>query len=228
MDERKDHFRFKIYSLMKVVSVNIGEKKAVKWRGKEVFTGIFKKPVDQPIFLNKTDVDGDDVVDRKHHGGVHMACYIYSADHYPFWKEKYSNLDWSYGMFGENITIKGLNERDFNLGDTYQLGSAVVQISQPRKPCFKLGIRFGTQAILKEYIHADYPGIYLRVIEPGEVKLGDQMVLIEKHPDQIPLLEAYHLQYDSTVKDHPRMQEILQSEIVTPDVRDGLEKRLSL
>jgi MOSC domain-containing protein YiiM len=213
---------------MKVISVNIGEKKAVKWRGKEVLTGIYKYPVDRSIFLGETDVQDDDVIDRKYHGGIHMACYIYSSDHYAFWKEKYPDLDWTFGMFGENITIKGLNEKDFNLGDKYQLGTALVQISQPRKPCFKLGIRFGTQSILKPYIKSDFPGVYLKVLEQGEVKVGDEMVLVEKHQDQIPLLEVYHLQYDSTESDHSRIMEILNSEVVTPDLKGGLEKRLTL
>ncbi|MCB9222702.1 MAG: MOSC domain-containing protein [Crocinitomicaceae bacterium] len=213
---------------MKVVSVNIGEKKTVQWKGKSVQTGIFKKPVNRSIFLGNDDVDGDHVVDRKYHGGTHMACYIYSADHYPFWKEKYPKLDWDYGMFGENITIEGLNENNFCLGDTYQLGTAVVAISQPRKPCFKLGIRFGTQAILKTYINADFPGIYLRIIKNGEVKVGDEMTLIDKHPSCISLLEAYHLQYDSTEKDVIRIQEILNDPICTPDIREGLGKRLKL
>ena len=211
---------------MKVVSVNIGEKKAVEWKGKTVFTGIYKYPVNQSIFLGETDVEGDHVDDREHHAGIHMACYIYSADHYPFWKEKYPELEWDHGMFGENITIEGLHESDFKLGDKYQLGTAVVQVSQPRKPCFKLGIRFGTQAILKDYINSDFPGIYLRVIEKGEVKIGDELILIERHPANISLLEAYHLQYDSTEADHERINEILNSEVCTPDLKKGLMKRL--
>ena len=211
---------------MKVVSVNIGKKQLVNWKGKEEYTGIYKYPVDTSIYLGDEDVDGDDVVDRKYHGGTYMACYIYSADHYSYWKELYPDLEWDYGMFGENITIEGLNEKDFNLGDVYQLGGAKVQISQPRKPCYKLGIRFGTQAILKQYINADYPGIYLHVIENGEVKVGDELKLIQKHPDKIGLLEAYHLQYDSTEDDIDRINEILLSEVVTPDVRSGLLKRI--
>lgn len=211
---------------MKVVSVNIGKKQLVDWKGKQEYTGIFKYPVDNSITLGIEDVEGDDVVDRKYHGGTFMACYIYSADHYPYWKEKYPDLEWDYGMFGENITIEGLNEEMFNIGDEYQLGSALVQISQPRKPCYKLGIRFGTQAILKEYINADYPGIYLRVIRNGEVKVGDELTLVQKHPDKIGLLEIYHLHYHSTEKDIERINEILLSDILSPDVRKGLLKRV--
>jgi MOSC domain-containing protein YiiM len=213
---------------MKVVSVNIGEKREVQWKGKTFSTGIFKEPVNTSIQLGKTDVVGDQVIDRKYHGGTHMACYIYSADHYPFWKEKYPNLEWNFGMFGENITIEELNERDFSLGDTYQLGTAIVQVSQPRKPCFKLGIRFESQTILKAYINSNYPGIYLRILKEGEVQIGDTFELIEKHPSEIKLLEAYHLQYNSSEADLPRIREILLDSIVTPDVRNGLEKRLNL
>ena len=94
---------------MKVVSVNIGERKGVKYRGKTVQTGVFKKPVTHPIILGKFDVEGDAVIDRRYHGGEFKACYLYSADHYEFWKNKYPDLEWEYGMFGENITVEGLN-----------------------------------------------------------------------------------------------------------------------
>lgn len=211
---------------MKVVSVNIGKKRLIHWNGKEEYTGIYKKPVDHPIVLGDHDVVGDDVVDRKYHGGVDMACYIYSADHYPFWKEKYPNLDWDFGMFGENITIEGLNEKDFQLGDTYKLGTATVQIAQPRKPCYKLGIRFGTQAILKQYINANYPGIYLRIIEKGEVRIGDTFEKIKSHHEGIGFLETYRLQYDQD-GDQQRIQEIIDSEIATKDIRNGLLKKLN-
>lgn len=226
MDEWENHSGIDKHALMKVVSVNIGKKKLVNWKGKQEYTGIYKSPVNKPIILGKEDVENDDVVDRKYHGGIFMACYIYSADHYPYWKEKYPREDWDYGMFGENITIEGLDEKKLHLGDVYKIGSAIVKISQPRKPCYKLGIRFDTQAILKDYIQADYPGSYLQVIESGTVQNGDEFTLIEKHPDAIGLLEAYHLQYSSTDQDVERIKEILSSDVITPDVRSGLLKRI--
>ncbi len=164
---------------MKVVSLNIGTVREVSWRGKTVKTGIFKVPVNSSIYLGKEDVENDSVVDRKYHGGVDKACYIYSADCYPFWKEKYPDVAMNYGAFGENITIAGLNEKNIKIGAIYQIGTAKVQVAQPRQPCFKQGIRFGTQKIVKDFLNAPYSGIYLRIIEEGKVSVGDEMIPIE-------------------------------------------------
>ncbi|NOQ75485.1 MAG: MOSC domain-containing protein [Crocinitomix sp.] len=180
---------------MKITSVNIGEKQTVSWRGKSVQTGIYKFSVDRPIVLGKTDVEGDNVIDRKYHGGADKACYLYSKDHYAFWKEKYPHLDWSYGMFGENITVDGLNEAELQIGDILYLGECRVQVSQPRQPCFKLGIRFETQKVLKEFINAPYPGVYVKVIQEGAVQKGDHVQLSERLHDSIGLLEVWDLLY---------------------------------
>lgn len=180
---------------MKVVSVNIGEKKTVSWLGKSVETGIYKFPVEQPIFLGKTDVKNDAVVDRRYHGGIDKACYIYSADAYPAWKEKYPDLDWTYGMFGENITVEGLNEKQLQIGDIFRLGDCRVQITQPRQPCFKLGIRFNTQKVVKEFIRQSYSGIYVKVIDEGAVNVGDTMELSERLHNTISVNEVWKLCY---------------------------------
>lgn len=181
---------------MKVVSVNIGEKKTVIWRDKPVITGIYKMPVNHPIVLGETDVEGDVVYDRKYHGGIDKACYIYSADTYPMWKEKYPDLDWNYGMFGENITVEGLNENELQIGDIFYLGDCRVQVTQPRQPCFKLGIRFNTQKVLKDFINLPHPGIYVKIIEGGAVKVGDEMHLSERIHNSIGVNEVWRLMYD--------------------------------
>ncbi|KAA1245073.1 MOSC domain-containing protein [Aquimarina sp. RZ0] len=183
---------------MKVISTNIGEPKTISWRGNQVKTGIYKYPVDTSIFLDKEDVKNDHVIDRKVHGGVDKACYLYAAEHYPYWKEKYPDLTWDYGMFGENLTILGLDERIINIGNIYKVGDAIVQVSQPRRPCFKLGIRFGTQAILKQFIEALIPGMYLRVLTPGYVKASDTLVLQEENTKGVSIREMYLLLYDQT------------------------------
>jgi len=175
---------------MKVISTNIGEVKTISWRGKEVKTGIYKYPIDTPIFLNTEDVKGDHVVDRRVH------CYLYAAEHYPYWKGKYPDLDWNYGMFGENLTVLGLDERILKIGSIYSLGEAVIQVSQPRQPCYKLGVRFGTQTILKQFIEALIPGVYLRVLTPGMVKIDDMLIPKEIHNDGISIRDMYKLLYD--------------------------------
>jgi len=103
---------------MKIISTNIAKKKTITWRGKQEQTGIYKYPVNEAIFLGAQDVKGDDVVDRKYHGGIDRACYLYAQDHYSYWKEKHPNLDWDYGMFGENITVQGFDEHSVLIGNT--------------------------------------------------------------------------------------------------------------
>lgn len=178
---------------MRVIATNIGKAVSVEWNGKMIKTGIFKAPQQKPLFLEKEDVVDDVVVDRKYHGGVDKACYTYSSDHYNFWKERYPTLDWDWGMFGENLTIEGLDESKIKLGSIYSIGEALVQVSQPRIPCFKLGIRFNDSKVVKEFIQASYPGIYLKVLQPGSVKVGDEMLLKEQPCGSSSVLDVHSL-----------------------------------
>ncbi|MGV6861548.1 MAG: MOSC domain-containing protein [Putridiphycobacter sp.] len=210
--------------MMKVKSVNIGKIKTVKWKNKTIKTGIFKTPVNQ-IVLGGNDVELDQVVDRKYHGGLEKACYIYSEDHYAYWQKLYPNLEFNFGMFGENITITGLNESKIFIGDIYKLGDATVQVTQPREPCFKLGIKFGTQAILKQFINAPYPGIYLKVIETGLVKAEDTFQLIERQHDSMSVTAIYHLRY-KTHFDKEDIEQALALTYLGADFKSSLVKKL--
>lgn len=174
---------------MKVVSVNIGKPKTVSWRGKVIQTGIYKNPVNEPIYLDIEDVQNDHVIDRRYHGGVDKACYLYAANHYAYWKEKYPNLPWNYGMFGENLTVDGFDENTIKIGSIYTLGEAKVQISRPRQPCYKLGIRFGDQSIIKQFVDSLLSGVYVRVLKPGHVKVNDEFILTEKNAYGISITE---------------------------------------
>ncbi len=165
----------------------------ITWNGKEEKTGIFKTPTAEPIFLGKTDVEKDTVVDRKYHGGLDKACYLFSAEEYEYWKKLYPNLDWDWGMFGENLTIAGLEESQIRIGDIYSLGGALVQISQPREPCYKLGIRFNTQNIIRQFIDRSHPGTYVRILEEGLVSQGDSMVLVEQSENSLTTQQFYDL-----------------------------------
>jgi MOSC domain-containing protein YiiM len=209
---------------MKVVSVNIGERKGVKYRGKTVQTGVFKKPVTHPIILGKFDVEGDAVIDRRYHGGEFKACYLYSADHYEFWKNKYPDLEWEYGMFGENITVEGLNEKEIQIGDIFYLGDCRVRVTQPRQPCFKLGLRFGSQTIVKAFSQAPFPGVYVSVIEEGTVKIGDNFSLSERLHDTIGLLDVYELIYTKT-PNQEALDFALDFQFLPENVKETLRKR---
>lgn len=190
---------------MKITSTNIGQKTKIKWRFKTIETGIFKSATTEPIYLGETDVKNDHVIDRKYHGGIDKACYAFNANAYPFWQSQYPNLKLTPGWFGENLTIEDLNESEIKIGDQYKIGEAIIEVSQPREPCFKLGIRFNTQKVIKQFINSKNPGIYFRVIKPGLVKEGDELVLLKTNDKEPTVLEIYQLIYkqidDSTIND---------------------------
>jgi MOSC domain-containing protein YiiM len=180
---------------MKVISTNIGKPTEVEWNGKIIETGIFKYPTSDPIFLQKEDVVNDTISDRKHHGGIYKACYLFSSDNYGFWKEKYPDLDWDWGMFGENLTITGLDESQIRIGNIYKIGNALVQVTQPREPCFKLGIRFKNQEVLKQFITHEKPGTYVKILEEGYVTTDDSVELIEESENPLTVKQFYQLLY---------------------------------
>lgn len=178
---------------MKIISANIGTPAVVEWRGMQIKTGIYKYPVEESISLEHEDVEHDHVMDRRYHGGVDKACYLYSADVYGFWREKYPEAEWGWGMFGENLTVEGLDESSIRIGDCFRIGEAEVQVTQPRQPCYKLGIRFGTQQMVEDFWHAPYPGVYVRVLKPGRVKKGDDLVMLRTDLSSLSVREVFSI-----------------------------------
>jgi MOSC domain-containing protein YiiM len=176
---------------MKIISVNLGELKVINYKGKIVETGIFKYPVNQPVFLGTEVVKNDAVIDRKHHGGVEKAVYGYSENHYEYWKELHPNLDWDYGMLGENLTISNLEETEIFVGNTYKLGEVLLEVTKPREPCYKLGIRFGTQEIVKQFWNSTKCGVYFKVLQTGNVNIGDELILVNKVENSPTIAEVY-------------------------------------
>ena len=177
---------------MKVISVNLGERKTILWNKKEEQTGIFKYPVDAPIFLGQDDVENDVVIDRKHHGGIDKAVYGYSQKHYTHFKKLHPNLEWNFGMFGENITFSDLNEEEITVGSIYQLGETKIEVTKPRQPCYKLGIRFENPIIIKQFWNSSMSGIYFKVLKTGFVKVGDELILLKKLMNTPTIAEVYN------------------------------------
>lgn len=206
---------------LKVISTNIGRIREVKFQGQKITTGIFKEPVNEAIFLGKGGVNKDEVADLKVHGGSDKACYLYSADYYPFWKEKFPAQKWKWGIFGENLTIEGLDEGRIKIGDIFQLGEAMVQVSQPRLPCYKLGIRFGDPTIIKQFLESPYPGIYLRILEEGYVQKGDQMALMKSNEKGMTVRQVYSL--FSLNKQNAEMKSLAcEQEFLSEGIKKGL------
>ncbi|MFT4831341.1 MAG: MOSC domain-containing protein YiiM [Psychroserpens sp.] len=218
---KKDQLNFP----MKVIATNISKGTTITWHGKEEKTGIFKTPTPAPIFLGKTDVDKDTVVDRKYHGGLDKACYLFSVDEYEYWKKLYPKLTWDWGMFGENLTIKGLDESKIRIGDIYKIGGALVQISQPREPCYKLGIKFEDQNILKQFIDRSHPGTYVRILKEGFVRQGDSAILEEQSKNTLTVQQFYNLLFAKD-KSQKLLQLAINNEALPLKKRESLEKYL--
>ncbi|MDT0606915.1 MOSC domain-containing protein [Croceitalea rosinachiae] len=210
---------------MKVIATNIGQSTTVDWRGRKIQTGIFKYPVNEPIFLKKEDVAKDNVIDRKHHGGEFKACYLFSSDYYNDWREKYPNLKWDWGMFGENLTIKGLDENGIFIGDIYEMGDAMVQITEPRQPCHKLGIRFGDQKVIKEFIDYGHSGTYIKILKEGHVKVNDSLTL-KKSSNNGLTVQQYNVLVNSRDKDLDLVKLAVENEGIRFKKREILKKLL--
>ena len=176
---------------MKIIATNIGDKREINWKGKMVTTGIFKFPVDRPIFLDVETVKEDTICDRNYHGGIDQAVYGYSLKHYDFWKEKYPDLDWSLGMFGENLTVDDLDETKIHVGDTFRVGDCIVEVTKPRQPCMKLGVRFNNMKVVKQFWNTSMSGIYFKILQTGNVQSGDAFEQLKSCPENPTIAEVY-------------------------------------
>jgi MOSC domain-containing protein YiiM len=210
---------------MKVLSVNIGKSKKIKWQFKTVETGIFKYAVDIPIFLDLEDVENDHVIDRKHHGGNDKAVYVYSKSNYKYFQDLYPDVVFHNGIFGENITIANLSENEVYIGDVFQIGEAIIQVSQPRFPCFKLGIVFNNQKIVKQFLNAPFSGFYFRVLQKGFVKKNDKITLIKKAKNSMTVAEIYSI-YTKNKGNNPFIKKALNLEFLAEQCKTSIKKRM--
>jgi len=165
---------------MKVISVNVGLPRDVDWHGKRVRTSIWKEPVSGPVRVGPFNLDGDEQSDLSVHGGARKSVYAYPSEHYPSWRAELPGTELPWGMFGENLTIEGLLETGVHIGDRLRIGSAEFVVTQPRMPCFKLGIRFGRPEIVEEFLQSGRSGFYLSVVRQGHVEAGDAVELLER------------------------------------------------
>jgi MOSC domain-containing protein YiiM len=178
---------------MKVISVNTGLPRNVTWHGRSVTTGIFKEPVHRRISLRKLNLDGDGQADLSVHGGAYKAVYCYPLAHYDYWKRELPNRELPMGIFGENFTLDGSSEESVHLGDQFSVGSAEVVVTQPRLPCYKLGIRFESDDMVRRFFVSGRTGFYLAVTREGEVGTGDDMRVIHREPNGVPVSEITRL-----------------------------------
>jgi MOSC domain-containing protein YiiM len=172
---------------MKLISINCGLPREVDWHGTKVTTSIYKQPVKGRVVLRTLNLDGDKQSDLTVHGGEHKAVYCYPIEHYDYWKAELPGQPLPTGVFGENFTIEGLNENSVHIGDRFAIGSAEVVVSQPRLPCYKLGIRFESDDMVKRFLASRRTGFYLAVTREGEVGAGDEIVRLSHDPNSVPV-----------------------------------------
>jgi MOSC domain-containing protein YiiM len=178
---------------MKLVSLNVGLPRDVLWHGRTVTTGIYKEPVKGRVRLRTLNLDGDRQADLTVHGGQHKAVYCYPIAHYDYWKKELPGRDLPLAIFGENFTIDGLLENSVHLGDQFLVGSAEVVVTQPRLPCYKLGVRFNSDDMVKRFLASGRSGFYLAVTREGEVGAGDEIKPIAQDPNAVPVSEITRL-----------------------------------
>ena len=178
---------------MRLVSVNVGLPRDVLWHGRTVTTGIYKDPVEGRIAVRTLNLDGDRQADLTVHGGEYKAVYCYAVEHYAFWKKELPGRDIPTAIFGENFTTEGLEENSVHLGDRFAVGSAEFVVTQPRLPCYKLGVRFESDDMVKHFLVSGRFGFYLAVTREGEVGAGDGIKRIAQDPNAVPVSEITRL-----------------------------------
>jgi len=178
---------------MKLVSVNVGQPRAVTWHGRNVTTAIFKQPVNGRVALRRLNLDGDRQADLSVHGGEFKAVYCYPISHYDYWRRELPGRDLPLAMFGENFTVEGLLEDSVHVGDQFSVGSAEVVVTQPRLPCYKLGVRFQADDMVKRFLASGRTGFYLAVKREGELGAGDEITILARDPNAVPISEITRL-----------------------------------
>jgi MOSC domain-containing protein YiiM len=211
---------------MKLLSVNVGLPREIEWKGKIVRTSIFKAPVTGRVKVTKLNLEGDQQSDLAVHGGIDKAVYVYPSEHYLFWREELPGADLPWGMFGENFTTEGsLDDNAVFIGDRFRIGSAEFAVTQPRMPCFKLGIRFGRADIIKRFLHSGRAGFYLAVLREGEVAAGDSIELLPRDEQGITVAEIVNL-YKADAANQDLLRRASDLAALPESWRDYFRKRL--
>ena len=210
---------------MKILQINVGRPRLVMRNGEPVSTAIYKEPVAGRVMLRTLNLDGDRQADLSVHGGPEKAVYGYPSEHYAFWKRELPQMELPWGMFGENFTTEGMFETELNIGDRFRIGSAKVMVTQPRMPCYKLGIRFGRNDMVKRFLASELSGFYFSVLEEGEVGAGDEFELIEKNDSGVRVVDVTRL-YSSDRLNVELMRRAIATKALPISWRQYFQKRI--
>jgi MOSC domain-containing protein YiiM len=209
---------------LKVVSLSVGLPREVEWDGDTVLTSIFKEPVDRRLHVTTLNFEGDEQSDLTVHGGVDKAVYVYPSEHYESWRRELAGMDLPWAIFGENLTTEGLRE-DVRIGDRFRIGSAEFVVTQPRLPCYKLGIRFGRMDMLKRMLRSGRTGFYFAVTTEGEVGAGDAIEPIARAEEDLTVADVVNL-YTVGAKDQELLRRAIRSATLPESWKGYFRKRL--
>jgi MOSC domain-containing protein YiiM len=210
---------------MRLVSVNVGLPREVIWKGRVVTTGIFKEPVAGRVRVRWLNLDGDRQADLQVHGGPDKAIYAYPSEHYDYWRGELPGMELPWGMFGENFTTEGLLENQVNVGDRFRIGSAEVVVTQPRMPCYKLGVKFGRDDMLKRFLASGRTGFYLKVLAEGEGSANDPIERLSRDLDEISITTLVRL-HQSKEADPTLLHRAIQVEALAEGWRRHFREQL--
>jgi ferredoxin-NADP reductase/MOSC domain-containing protein YiiM len=211
---------------MKLLSVNVSPPREISHDGKTVRTGIFKQRLEGRVMLRELNIEGDGQADLVGHGGIYKAAYVYSIENYRYWENELGRSDFGFGQFGENFTVEGMLDNDIHVGDTFRIGGALVEVTQPRVPCFKLGIRMGIQGFEHVLLSSNRMGFYLRVLEEGEVGAGDAIEPVDVGPERMSVAEVNNLLYFD-LGNLEDARKALRIKALSPGWRGSFEDRLA-
>src|SRR6201989_2495238 len=208
-----------------LLSVNVGLPRNIEWKGRTVHTGIWKEPVRGRCRVSRLNLEGDGQGDLGGHGGIYRAVFVYQIESYRHWQEQLKRTDFVHGQFGENFTIEGLPDSEVCIGDRYQIGSALFEVTQPRVTCYRVGIRTDEPQMAALLTSSGRPGFYLRVLQEGEVGAGDEIVKVGEAKERMTVAEINALLYSPN---HPRdrLERALQIEALSPGWRASFEALL--
>ncbi len=209
---------------MELISVNVELPREVIWKEKTVGTGIFKKPVNHRVMVRSLNLDGDGQADLTVHGGLEKAVYVYPFEHYAYWQGELPDTELTMGNFGENFTTTGLREEELNIGDRFAIGNVKLMVTQPRMPCYKLGIRFGRPDMVKRFLASRRTGFYFSVLQEGEVGVGDTLELVSRDENNITVTDITQL-YTRENTDPELLYRAAQLEALPESWRDYFQEQ---
>ena len=206
---------------MEIVSISISDVRPLGYQGRRAQSGICKEPVNGPVFVTQEGIEGDAQADRENHGGADKAVYAYAVENYRFWEQALGRK-LSYGQFGENLAVSGMTDETVHIGDIFRIGPVEVQITQPRVPCFKLGMRMEDTGFVRRFHHSGRVGFYLRVLMEGPISPGDSIERLQADPGQLNIQDAM-----LALGKNPRQQEIIARALAIPALSQAWRESLS-